>query len=964
MLRNLLLLCISLLTLPLFAQPNRTIDGTGNNLTNPDWGAAGSELSTITTNGFTDGMSTPAGASRANPRIISNELFSQGQLLNDPLNLSDFVWSFGQFIDHDITEVVSNSNEPENIMIDFDDFHFNPGNIHPNVLIRMNRSLQRNGTGIGIGNPRKYSNNITHWIDGSSIYGSDDAMASYLRTFVGGKLKTSTGNLLPYNTVDNERGGAIDPTAPHMDNVNPHNDLLFVAGDVRANEQPILLGYHTLFMREHNRLCDELAAENPSWTDEELYQYARKKVGGYIQAITYNEWLPVMGVHVPEYSGYDPTVYPNCSNVFSAAAFRMGHTLLNSNLRLINDDGTDLDSVALKAVFFTPSTLVDVGLDRFLKGMATQVEQNLDSKVIDDIRNFLFGPPQLGLGGLDLASININRGRERGLPDFNTIREDIGLPKYNDFSELTSNQEIATIMSGLYSSIDDVDPWVGMLVENHMVDALFGETIMMIMMQQFAALRDGDRYYYENDPVLSTEDKTEIGSTTLRDIIMRNSNITLMQGNVFLAMPHNDICTAIADNLGMTGSIQTYTGIDVEGATIQMTDASAAVIADEDTDDVGNFEFDEQITCETYYLTPRLEDDIRKGVDVWDLVLMIRHIVGLETFDTPYKYMAADVNNNGDITALDVVDMQRILLFLDDELPNNQGDWQFVPSTFNFVDPANPFSENIPNYAWVDLSEYNMDQEFVAIKTGDVSGNADPNNLTGEGDTRSGETLTFVVDNQKMIAGETYTVEFSIENMDALAAYQYTLDFDPAVLELDHIQPIELENLRSENFVVRTEEGRITTSWYHPNGLTKVEPTTAFALTFTAKTDGELKDLLELNSDLTPAKAFQSNSDQGNVELFFNIDEAIAAQEDLKLFQNKPNPFNSNTTIGFQLPEAMSASLTFYDVTGRTLHQINRDFNGGFNEVVIESSDLGVNGLVFYHLDTEKGSVVKRMIVE
>lgn len=960
MLRNLLLLCIALLSLPLFAQQNRTIDGTNNNLSNPDWGATGAELSTITTVAYEDGVNTPAAPDRTNPRIISNELFAQNGLFNDPLALSDFVWVFGQFLDHDISLVTNSPVETADIHVNFADVHFNPNNMHDQVYIRMNRSMPRPGTGTSASNPRQFSNGITHWIDGSNVYGSTDELANYLRTFSGGKLKTSAGNLLPYNTVNNEADGANDPNAPHMENENPFNTLLFVAGDVRVNEQPLLIGFHTLFVREHNRICDELAIEHPDWLDEELYQYARKKVSGYLQSIVYNEWLPAIGVHLPEYTGYDSSVYPNISNVFAAAAFRMGHTLLNSNLQLINDDGTDHASVTLAEAFFNPQMLADEGMDRFFKGMATQIQQDLDSKVVDDVRNFLFGPPVLGMGGLDLPAININRGRERGLPDFNTIRTDLGLPKYNSFVELCSNQAVVTALSGLYDSIDDVDAWVGMLCEDHMSDALFGETIMKIMEQQFGVLRDGDRFYYENDPVLTAAEKTEIAATTFRDIIMRNTNITLMQSNVFKAMPHDSICSATTSTLAMTGNIETFTGIELADASIALTNIDAELLATANSNVNGNYLFfDEQATCETYYITPSLEGDIRKGVDVWDLVLMLRHVLGIEHFDSPYQHMAADVNDNGMVTATDVTDMQRVLLYFDNELPNNQRDWQFVPSTFNFVDVNNPFVENIPDYAWVDLSEYNADQTFVAVKTGDVSGNADPANLNGAGDTRSGETLTFEIANQRLEAEQTVTVDFTIPEMTSMAAYQYVLNFENTALELVGIQPIELDNLKPDNFVVKAENGTIATNWYHPTGVTKADKTVAFTLTFEAKTNGELKDLLSLNNDLATAKAFQTDSNEGKVELVFNTPTAT---DDFVLYQNRPNPFTEQTSIGFTLPEAMPAHISFYDVTGRMLHQIDQDFANGYNEITVHQSDLGANGVIYYELTTERGSVVRKMV--
>jgi len=960
--RTLLISCTFFISLHLNAQLNRTIDGSANNLINQDWGSAGAELGTITSNGFADGMNTPAGATRPNPRVISNTLFAQSGLLDDPLNLSDFIWVFGQFLDHDVTAVSSSTVETANIPVNFADVHFNPGNAHNNVMIRMNRSQPRANSGTSTTNPRKFSNDITSWIDGSNVYGSDQARANYLRSFVGGKLKVSAGNLLPYNTDTNEADGQADSAAPHMENENPFNSLLFVAGDGRANEQPLLAGFHTLFVREHNRLCDELALANPTWMDEELYQHARKMVGGYLQSITYNEWLPSMGVHLPAYQGYDPTVYPNATNVFTAAAFRLGHTLLNSNLQMVEDDGTSLGSVTLAEAFFNPGMVTSTGIEHFFKGMAQQVEQNMDGKVVDDVRNFLFGPPTLGLGGLDLAAININRGRERGLPDFNTIRTDLGLTAYTDFSQICADQQVVTVLAGLYSSVDDIDPWVGMLVEDHMSDALFGETVMEIMVQQFQALREGDRFYYENDPGLSASEKSEIANTTFRDVMMRNTNLTIVQSNVFEAMPHDSICVASAGALPIFGDIRTFAGTPVEGVDIELSNTAASTLGTSTSDQSGTYTLGNNVSCNSYFVTPAFEgDDIREGVDSWDLWLMMRHILRFEDFDTAYKTIAADVNRNGEVNVADVIEMQRILLYFENDFSANTS-WRFVDADVSFADPFNPFVNNIPDFSFVKLSEYNNENEFVALKVGDVSGNADPSNLQ-VGDTRTDEALTFIVQDQEFVAGEMYTIDFTMADFKNLVGYQYTLNYDPALLEFVEVNVGALENLTNNNFVVLEEEGVINTNWLSTTAVTNEAAIAPYSITFRAKQNGSLKDVLSINSRYTNAIAYQSNETAMDVKLNFQVADQLIPANTLALYQNQPNPFIKATEIGFNLPEAMQATLEFYDVTGRQLFQTSQNFAKGYHEVPVSRADLNASGVIYYQLHTEQGTITKKMIL-
>jgi len=529
------------------AQEVRALDGKGNNLAHMDWGATNTRVAAITTPAYGDSISTPAGADRPNARTISNEVFAQSGKINDQLTLSDYVWVFGQFIDHDIILSENDVTEPIFINVPLGDPVMDPFGTGQ-VIMPIFRSKYDPASGTDIDNPRRHINSITAFIDGSGIYGVDEQRSMWLRTFVGGELRTSEGNLLPFNTRTGEFNAPSDPFAPYMADDVRLSSRLFIAGDIRANENSLLTAFHTLFVREHNRLCQIYQEKNPTWDDERLYQKSRRMVTGLLQSIVFDEWLPAMGVELEEYSGYSPGVDPAISNIFAAAAFRLGHTLLSSEIVRLDYDGEVIPqgNLALKDAFFNPKEILFVGgLDPYFKGMGTQIQQDLDCKVIDDVRNFLFGEP--GNGGFDLASINIVRGRERGLGDFNSIRRDLGFKPYDKFTEICANPELTIDLESVYGSVDNVDPWVGLLAEEHMPSALFGETIMYIMEDQFTRLRDGDRFYYQIDPGLTEIDIKEISDTRFSDIIRRNTGIALMQENVFFAKDHDLIPFAKAE---------------------------------------------------------------------------------------------------------------------------------------------------------------------------------------------------------------------------------------------------------------------------------------------------------------------------------------------------------------------------------------------------------------------------------
>ncbi len=525
----------------LSAQEYRSLDGYGNNFANPRWGSAGAEMPRFAPADYSDGVSAPTGINRPNPRDISNHIFDQKELKFDLVGLSDYVWVFGQFIDHDFALVFDDHEESAVVRVPMGDEHFDPESLGM-AIIPMFRSQASAGTGISRQSPREHDNAISAFIDASGVYGSDEARAHWLRSFEDGKLKVSEGNMLPWNTTTGEYDAPVDPAAPLMADDTRANEKLYVAGDLRANENVLLLSMHALLVREHNRICDVKKAEHPEYTDEELYQEARRWVAAYLQAIVYNEWLPTMGIELPAYEGYDPFVRPDLFNEFSGAAFRLGHTMINSEIPRLDADGLSIPEgpISLKDAFFAPQQVKELGsLDPMLRGMSVQIQQDMDDKLIDDLRNFLFGLP--GFGGLDLASINIQRGRERGLVDFNNMRLALGYAPYSSFDQIHSDPAVYQGLEHMYGNVNDIDLWVGLLAEQHIPGTMLGETITEIIRRQFTVLRDGDRFFYLNDDAFTSEEQERISSTTLADIIKRNSGVEKLPTNVFKAREFKDI---------------------------------------------------------------------------------------------------------------------------------------------------------------------------------------------------------------------------------------------------------------------------------------------------------------------------------------------------------------------------------------------------------------------------------------
>jgi hypothetical protein len=540
----------------------RSIDGTGNNLANPTWGQAGTNFIRIAPAQYADGNSTPAGADRPGARAISNAVAdSAGQdFISDRL-LSAMMYAWGQFIDHDLDLTKSGTTEPFAIPVPNGDPWFDPNGTGTQV-IPTNRSAPAAGTGTTRSNPRQQVNLITPWLDGSMVYGSDATTARGLRTLSGGLMKTSTGNLLPTGP-----GG------------------FFQAGDVRANENPGLTSLQTLFVREHNRVARQIAAANPRLTDEEIYQRARAWVIAEIQVITYKEWLPSLTGASDPYRGYDPRANPAISNEFATAGFRMGHSMLGDDVEFLGNDGLPIrDGVSLAEAFFNPSLVSQNNIDPILKYLASDPSSEIDTKVVDGVRNFLFGPP--GAGGLDLASLNIQRGRDHGLADYNTTRAAYGLPRVTSFTQITSDPALASKLQSLYGNVNNVDLWVGVLAERHVANGSVGPTAAAIIREQFNRTRAADRFWYQR--TFAGAELRQLEATTLSQMIARNTNLTSIQPNAFFFKA--EVTGQVFADANRNGRNDRESLL--ANRTVQLIDAHTnEVVATKTTDAQGRFRF-------------------------------------------------------------------------------------------------------------------------------------------------------------------------------------------------------------------------------------------------------------------------------------------------------------------------------------------------------------------------------------
>ncbi len=352
-----------------------------------------------------------------------------------------------------------------------------------------------------------------------------------------------------------------------------------------------------------------------------------------------------------------------------------------------------------------------------------------------------------------------------------------------------------------------------------------------------------------------------------------------------------------------------------------------------------------------YTITPEKNDAPLNGVSTFDLVLISKHILGLDTFESPYNYIAADVNKSGTITAFDLVQLRQLILNIHTELPNNQS-WRFVDKTYQFI-TSTPLSEAFRESVTVEnLTDNRMQTDFVGIKIGDVNGNATTNSLLVAEAREVSNTFNFQIVDQLIRVGEIIEIPVRAADIEVLEGYQFTLDF--AGLEL-----LEVEEglVKATNFNTNlSDKDKLTTSW---NGEANADAL-LFTLKMKSRVNGYLHNVLQITSDYILAEGYHTSGELLQIDLDFQpVEESLV----FGLDQNAPNPFNEETVIGFTLPEANIATLKVMDIQGRVLKTIRGNFDKGYNQISLDAKTLGATGVLHYQLEAGNYLANKKMII-
>lgn len=413
------------------------------------------------------------------------------------------------------------------------------------------------------------------------------------------------------------------------------------------------------------------------------------------------------------------------------------------------------------------------------------------------------------------------------------------------------------------------------------------------------------------------------------------------------------ICNGDDDVASIAGTVQTMGGTPAVQVLVGLSGGLRRAIQ---TDTEGGYRFEDLPKGEDYTVLPTYDVDYFDGVSTLDLVAINKHVLNVKLFDSPYQWIAADANRSGTVTTLDMVVLRKLVLRVIDDLPNNTS-WRFIDSNHAFPLSGNPLQGFIPEAISINNLAWNhMNKDFIAVKIGDVTGDATLNTAISIDDRTAGESLILNIENQEIKAGQSYEIPVFADNFENIFGFQHTLQFDKNLIEWQGVAKGQFAEINDNNFgMAKLKEGLLSFSWNEAEAATIPKTAALYFLKFSAKEDAQLSEVFAINSEFIRTEAYSMGLHESDVTVQnVRLDFTESKNTNELREQIHPNPFTTATTLSFDLPNAADVTLKMYDLYGTELNELRRSFPEGKNSWRLSSNDFAnYHGTVMYQLITD-----------
>ncbi len=402
-------------------------------------------------------------------------------------------------------------------------------------------------------------------------------------------------------------------------------------------------------------------------------------------------------------------------------------------------------------------------------------------------------------------------------------------------------------------------------------------------------------------------------------------------------------------NVSIVGNISTESYQTIEAVLVEMSVNMPVSYTDEE----GNYAFGDMPSGGAYQVIPSKNDDPKNGISTLDLILIQRHILGVKKFDSPYQYIAADIDRSSQVDGVDLIELRKLILGIYDDFPDNES-WRFIDDAFEFAQIENPWVSVFPELYTISILDTDMEIDFIGVKVGDINGDVEANHLDAVIDARSSRwPLVFRYDEGSASKGEVLSIPIYASNYEQVSGWQGTFMGTGAKLLGVESRALDIGNKVSH---LDDVSNSLTVSYGSVELEEFDESTVLFELIVEATGVSPYSKLIELNSSITVSEGYRSFDQIVNLEL-----EAKATG--LQIDFIKPNPWKTVTDIEITLDKAGRARLEFYDVSGRLVLVKSDEYEVGSHTIRLWREEFPAAGMLYVKLISGGMTTEKKMIL-